>query len=550
MPMSRGAAWKSLQAGAASGVGLLGLVAALGSPVSGCARVPPSTPDTHPSGLAARSRTLLPVRVRRLTNAEYEQTVSELLGVREPVAAKLPPDVRQEGYTANAAQIVPSSWAVRLEAVARDIAHRAVADHLHDLAPCAGKPGCEASFVQAFGRRAWRRPLEPSEMESLRSVFDGAASSGGFALGAETVLSALLQSPSLLYLTELGPDGAKTADTVTLTAYETAALLSYTVRGGPPDEPLLQAAASGALASPDERERQARRLLSLSDTRFHFRRFVLEWLEVDGLEATTKDTSAFPTYDELKDHMLGETAAYSDEVMVFAGGSLRALLDARFASVDPPMARFYGMKTWGARASLASTRRAGVLQQASFLAAHAHEDVTSPVKRGDFVLRRVLCVRLPRPAEVGIDTVFPPPSSAKTTRERFGTHADDPACRGCHDRIDPLGFTFERFDAAGSARTTENGKPVDASARATIAGRELSFADSLELSEWLSRDPEAEDCYLRQAFRYFTAQHDPSVEDALLALGRSLPPDRRGNLFEALIAFVRSDLFVERKALP
>jgi hypothetical protein len=250
--------------------------------------------------------------------------------------------------------------------------------------------------------------------------------------------------------------------------------------------------------------------------------------------------------------MLGETTAFADEVMVYAGGSVAALLDARFASVDPDMARFYGLKTWGARASLAGTRRAGVLQQASFLAAHAHEDGTSPVKRGDFVLRRLLCVRVPRPAEVGIEAVFPPPSKAKTTRERFAVHSESPGCRACHERLDALGFTFEGFDAAGALRATDNGHPVDTRARVDVAGQTMTFADSLDLTEWLAKDPDVAECYARQAFRYFTGQADPRIESELVALAGEAPGSGRRprSLFEDLIDYVRSDLFVQREVRP
>jgi Protein of unknown function (DUF1592)/Protein of unknown function (DUF1588)/Protein of unknown function (DUF1595)/Protein of unknown function (DUF1587) len=501
---------------------------------------------------------LLPARLRRLTNAEYERAVDAVVGAPERVADMLPPDVRQDGYTPNAAQSVPSAWQASVDAVARQVAHRAIAQHLDRLAPCAADAtragACAAELVETVGRRAWRRPLEPAEREMLLAAFEEAASSAGaggagFAAGAEAVMTALLESPSLLYLTELGPGGppARPGAVVTLTPYEIASLLSFTIRGGPPDEPLLQAAASGALLRPEAREEQARRLLGESDTRLHFREFVLEWLEVDGLSRTVKDDELFPTYEDVKPRMLDETTAFADEVMVYAGGSVAALLDARFASVDPPMARFYGLATWGARASLAGTRRAGVLQQASFLAAHAHEDGTSPVKRGDFVLRRLLCTRIPRPSEVGIETVFPPPSRAKTTRERFSAHSENPGCHACHERLDALGFTFEAFDATGAARSTDNGRPVETATRVELGDQTLAFRDSLDLTDWLATSPEVADCYARQAFRYFTAQADPRIESELDALVRDLPADRQGNLFEALIAYVRSDLFVLRE---
>lgn len=530
------------------------LIAVAAAPFAvGCGQPPGVSVARAPSAPHRVSAALLPARIRRLSDLEYESTVDALVGAPERVADKLPPDVRREGYTANDEQAVPSALASRYDAIARDVARRAVTERLDRLVACAARPSpaCEETFVETLGRRAWRRPLGQEERAVLLTAFrDARGAGGGFAAGAEAVLAALLESPSLLYLTELGANAAP-GGVVTLTPFEVASELSYMVRGAPPDEALLDAAASGALYAPDTRERQARRLLAEPDTRIHFRRFILEWLEVDGLESTAKDSTLFPNYENLKRAMLDETTAFVDEAMVFGGGSLRSLLDARFASVSPTMARFYGLKTWGARASLAGTRRGGVLQQASFLAAHAHEDGTSPIKRGDFVLRKLLCRRLPRPSELGIETVLPLPSQANTTRERFAAHTNDAACSGCHEVIDPIGYTFEGFDAIGGSRTTDNGKPIDTAVDVKLgsqsASLRLRLRDSYDLSRWLATSPLANQCYLRQAFRYFTSSGDAKVESELLALTAELPPARRENLFEALIAFIRSDLFVLRE---
>jgi hypothetical protein len=161
-------------------------------------------------------------------------------------------------------------------------------------------------------------------------------------------------------------------------------------------------------------------------------------------------------------------------------------------------------------------------------------------------------VRVPRPAEVGIETVFPPPSTAKTTRERFAVHSENPGCRACHERLDALGFTFEAFDAAGALRAKDNGRPVDTSARVDVGGETETFGDSFDLADWLAKNPDVGECYKRQVFRYFTGQSDPRVESELVALagGAARPRDRTTNLFEDLIDYVRSDLFVEREVRP
>jgi Protein of unknown function (DUF1592)/Protein of unknown function (DUF1588)/Protein of unknown function (DUF1587) len=507
-----------------------------------CARAPAArAPSVDP----AKVGQLLPARVRRLSSFEYERTVHALFGVDQPIASRLPPDVRKDGYTVNGDQGMPATWAAQLGTVARDVAHRVTEAPGTELARCLRarrtnpkEDGTCESWVTGLRRRAFRRPLDPAERSRLLGAFRED--------GAEGVIVLILQSPSLLYVTELG-QGGRSGDVVTLGPYEIASSLSYMLRGAPPDEPLLVAAEAKTLASADAREAEARRLLAMPDTRHHFRRFVLEWLEVDELEQSAKSTQLFPHYEELRSQMLAETTAFVDEVMVYGGGSLRNLLDAGFASVDPSMARFYGLKTWGARASLASTPRRGLLQQASFLAAHAHEDETSPVKRGDFVMRKLLCKPVPRPQELGIEVVMPPPSTTRSTRERIAAHTTDKACRACHETLDAIGYTFEGFDAMGGARQKENGKTIDTSARVRVLGAERAFANSAELTRWLATEPAVSECFARQAFRYFSAGGDATAEEGFLETRRSLPEATRADLFETLIAYIRSDAFVLRR---
>jgi hypothetical protein len=292
---------------------------------------------------------------------------------------------------------------------------------------------------------------------------------------------------------------------------------------------------------------QARRLLSLSDTRFQFRRFALEWLEVDSLLDTAKSSRLFPDYDALKPFMLAETESYVDEVLVHGGASVQALLAGGFASVGPEMARFYGLHSYGPRAKLAGSGRLGVLQQASFLAAHAHEEQTSPVKRGDFVMRKLLCERVKRPAEIGLEVVMPPPSATLTNRERLSRHVSDPGCAVCHEKLDPIGFTFESFDASGAVQLLDHAQPVKTDAQVRLGASATSFGSSLELTRALAESPVVSECFARHAFRYFSAQADPGVEASFVALRRELPEDERDNLFNVLLAYVASDLFALRE---
>jgi hypothetical protein len=162
-------------------------------------------------------------------------------------------------------------------------------------------------------------------------------------------------------------------------------------------------------------------------------------------------------------------------------------------------------------------------------------------------MRKLLCNQVRRPAELGIEVVIPGPSTAHTTRERFSQHVTDASCRGCHASIDALGFPFETFDAAGRARTTENGQPIDPATWASIDGRSVRFESSADLSRFLAKNPGVSQCFARQAFRYFSAQHDRGVEQSYLELRDGLAGERRGNLVEEVVHYAKSDLFIRRE---
>lgn len=525
-------------------------IGAIGWLAAGCAA--PPAPAAPPSALIS-------ARLRRLSNVEYERSADALLGLHEVVRHELPPDERQDGYAINERQAVPSYFASELGRVADRLAERAVAQRSASLLPCPPEAAlvtaCVERALDRLAFSAFRRPPSAFEHAALVDLFRrgaGAAEAGvngPRAEGLRLVLSTLLTSPGMLYLSELGEADARAGAVTTLTPYELASSLAYTVSGAPPDAELLALATdSRLLLEPDVRAAQARRLLSLSSTRHHFREFVLEWLEVDQLERTAKAVSLVPDYDDVKRHMLAETEAFVDEVMVHGGASLGSLLAAGFTSPDSTMATYYGIPGFaGPRVSLVRQGRVGVLEQASFLSAHAYEDVTSPVKRGDFVLRRVLCVDLPRPGELGIDTTLPPRDEQLTTRARFASHTASSTCRSCHDRIDPLGFAFEGFDAAGRRRTREHEQPIVARGELTLGGRQLKFEDSAELSRELAPLPEARSCFAKQALRYWTGRRAPELERWFTQLIEALPDARRESLLEWVVAWVKSPEFAERR---
>lgn len=172
--------------------------------------------------------------------------------------------------------------------------------------------------------------------------------------------------------------------------------------------------------------------------------------------------------------------------------------------MNSDLASFYGITDPGQGVALVKTvltpsERMGLLTQASVLAAHSKPGESSPVKRGKFVRVGLLCQPLPAPPAI-VPTLQPPQPNL-TTRERFAQHSTDAACSGCHHLIDPLGFGFENYDGVGQFRSTESGKPVDASGAVTgsldIDG---PYTGAIELSNKLAVSQEAKQCLALRAY--------------------------------------------------
>lgn len=511
-----------------------------------------STPSVHSarssvSSAATPESGLLPARLRRLSNIEYAQTLSRLLGFDIELPESFPEDVLLDGFSSNGRQGVDPLFLSEAQKLAARLARRATTERLAALVPCAPTaPGCARQFVTELTRRAYRRPARPAEVEAGMKLFEIGAAQVGFSGGVELVVSTLLVAPQLLYVSELGV--TESAGVQRLTSEEVASVMAYMLTGGPPDEELLLAGTAGQLAEPEVRVQHAWRLLGQSETRFQFRRFVREWLGLDALASLTK-----PVADDrqLRLGLLAETDAFVDEVFMYEGASLDKLLAANFTVIPASLHAFEGLAPAAAddhygRVSLAGSARLGLLQQPSFLAVHSHESQTAPVLRGKAILERFLCVKLPRPTELGLQVTFPPPDPRLTTRERHAQHANDPTCRSCHRTIDALGYTFENFDFVGRLRREENRRPIDT--RSDYGGPEgpQSFLDSRDVARWLAQNPRAHECFARQAFRFFTGHGDAALEAAFLAERDRLPEAQRRDLFQALVAFIQSSLFVQR----
>jgi len=541
-------------ASAAGGPGLVPWAGnASGSAAGSGAAAPVAANGGGPTAAGSASGAL-PARIRRLTNAEFDASVKALLGVESKFGASFTPDTRQTGFTRNDAQRVDPVFMTQLDAAAKQLA-QAAKDRLSQLAPCndpnTGGEACARTFLASFVPRAYRRPAEPRELDALLAVYKIGAEGASYADGLAVVIQALLESPGFLYVTELGAAGR-------LTDHEIASALAYLLSGGPPDNELLMAAKAGQLQLPEVRKMHAVRLLAQPAAAAQLTRMVQEWLGIDRISDTAKDSKVYPDFEGLRPAMQKEADAFVSEVVWKRKGSVSDLFTADWTPAEDALARMYlnlqpnaQVTRNDGKVSLSGVRRRGLLGQAAFLSVYAHAHETAPVLRGVTVLRKLACFNVPAPTSLNVNIVPPVQDPQKTTRERFAIHSKDAACAACHKNIDPIGFSFEWLDGMGRERAMENNRPIDSSAQLQ-AGLSFdgSYADSGALSAQLAGSPELASCFARHVFRNAAARNteNEGAEAAFLKQVEAMPASERGKPGELLATFVASDLFVTRGA--
>ena len=502
-----------------------------------------------PASSGAPEHSLEPA-LRRLSTAELEATAQSMIGNSAALASALPPDARQSDYSRNVAQSVDSLFlgqlfdATRSSTESLDLSQAQFPSCARTA--LAADRDCAAASVTPLARAAFRRTPSALEVEQLLGLFTLGAENADFKSGVALVVRGLLASPKFLYSTTLaqGDLGANQ-----LSNEELGSELSLLISGQPPDEPLLLAASRGELSSGSERERQALRLLQLPEARDLYRRFVQEWLGLIGLNGLAKSSQVVGDFPTLRAAMVSETSQFVDDVFSHQAGSVAALLSGNYSIVPDALAGFYGIAPTapGTRVSLSGLGRAGILQQASFLATFAHESESAPVLRGKAVLTRLLCLDFPKPTDLGIDIVFPAADPNATTRERYARHAQDAACKGCHATLDGVGFLFENFDAAGHWRTTESGRAIDTSGSIQLDGNLLTLADSAALSSALANSEQVRQCAARQVVRFAAGKTDVAVEQAFVHSLSGKSAERRTTFLGLFLEFVKSDWFAWRK---
>ncbi|MEA3212266.1 MAG: hypothetical protein QOE70_5323 [Chthoniobacter sp.] len=315
--------------------------------------------------------------------------------------------------------------------------------------PISAQPEADTErIVRAFLPRAFRRPVEDPEAGiyvalALARLKDG----GTFEEAVRVGLKAALSSPSFLFLHETPGR---------LDDFALASRLSYFLWSSMPDDELLALARKGQLNQPGTLHAQVERMLSSAKAKQFTERFTDQWLELRNIDFNLPDSKLYPEFDEwLGISMLGETRRFFDEVLAH-DSSVANFIASDFSMLNGRLAHHYGIPgvsgTELRKVQLpAESHRGGVLTQASVLKVSANGTTTSPVIRGNYVLRNILGKPVP-PPPAATPAIEPDIRGAQTIREQLVKHRQSDACAACHDKMDPPGFALESFDPIGGWR--------------------------------------------------------------------------------------------------
>jgi hypothetical protein len=339
---------------------------------------------------------------------------------------------------------------------------------------CVPRPGlekeCAREVLSNFARRAFRRPVMNDEVERLVRFVDVAKAEGGnFEEGIQLAVQAVLVSPYFLFRWELDPTADQSEPVRSLSGYELASRLSYFLWSSMPDDELFALAEKGQLRQSATLEVQVKRMLIDPKARALVENFASQWLTIRNLDTATPDVELFPEFDQaLRTAMRKETEMFFEAIMK-EDRSLLEFLDADFTFLNERLARHYGISAIKGeefqRVSLdKDTQRGGILTQASILTITSNPTRTSPVSRGKWILEQILGTPPPPPpADVPDLPEDEKAVESASLRQRMEQHRTNPDCAVCHNKMDPLGFAFENFNAVGAWRNLDGKFPIDPS---------------------------------------------------------------------------------------
>lgn len=483
-------------------------------------------PDIAAPVTALSYTTALP----RITHVQWENSVKDilLLSAVPGLAGTFTTDpsgsfFRSDG---NLLKVTPALWN-DYQTAAETVASRVTADAaqiaklIPEGTPASGEARAKA-IIAPIAKRAFRRPVTDSQLARLVALYNKGPSVTGVkdatAAGLRLVITAILQSPNFMYRTELGKGSV---GLTSLSPYEVASRLSFAAWNTIPDEALLKAAESGEILTEEGLKTQVKRLVDDSRADAVLLDFYERLFDVASFVDTKKDAKTLGYWpDDMGKTLVKEAELFIRETVVKEKGGITQILTSPYAFVNSKTAPIYGVEAPAGdtfeKVELDPSQRAGLLTQIGFLARRSKETESDPIHRGVVVATNVLCADLSAPP--GTFPPLPAELPGKTTRDRVEAHTGKGTCgSSCHGMvINPAGYAFENYDAAGKWRTMDNNLPVDSAAEFGFSASNIKFDGAVEFMKKITEREEMHRCYVKKAIELMYARQVDVQDESLI----------------------------------
>ncbi|PHX79214.1 MAG: hypothetical protein CK541_06260 [Opitutia bacterium] len=424
------------------------------------------------------------------------------------ISVPLPPDDGSIGYERGAS--VSREWT---EAVAKGSLQVSgmIGPHLFTLAgtkadaPDRGEK--LKAFTLRFAQMAYRRPLNEEQKADLTAIYAAAVAPE---VAAKRAFIFTLSNPAFLY-PGIGPQDD----------YAVASRLALALWDSVPDAALLKAAAAGQLKDAAQVRLQAQRMMKDPRAKSKLRDFLHHWLHVEEGAEIAKDQKEYPGFDQgVVMDLRTSLDLFAESIVWSEASDYRQLLLSDTILMNERLAKFYGQKVEAGAGfqpvKMDADQRGGVLTHPFVLATFSYTKSSSPIHRGVFVTRNILGLMLkPPPMAIAfMDDKFDP---SFTMREKVTELTSKPACMSCHVTINPLGFSFERFDAVGRVRTTDNKKPVDPTSDYTTSdGNVIKLTGARDVAIHAAESLSGQTGFVRNLFQEMVKQPPAAYSPELL----------------------------------
>jgi len=515
--------------------------------------------DGAPKPSAATLGEIGETGLRRLTAAEFDASVHDLVGVEIQSALALPEDLRTPFDNDYTKQQASEALINAADSLAGEIAAEVVADLdlRASIVPCEPSgptdSACYQQFLESFGRQAFRRPMSQEELDAMMTFMSHAEDAGDFWVAVDSALRAFFEHPSFLYRVELGVPVDGEPGVFRLTDYELATRLSYLLLGTTPPGWLLDEAEAGNLSDAAGIRAAAEKILDEDQAKQQVARFHAMWMSYEQI----------PLNADLAADMQQETMALLERVIFEQKGSWVDVLRSTETYLTTELADHYGLDTpsggegW---VSYGDSGRQGLLSQGSFLSAVAKFDDTSPTQRGLLVRARLFCQDIGKPPpDLMVNVDMPPegPDPNACKAERYNMWKTD-GCKLCHALMDPVGFGLENYDSSGVYREYEPDRPdCPIDGKGTLDGIG-EFTGPAELANLMIEAGGVDECVATQFVRYAIGRY--ALTDYEWSLIERVVPAAQGveqdgaeegtgelKFYDLMLELVSSDSFRHRR---